>query len=91
MKIKPLFDGVLVKVQEGESKTDSGLFIPQESKAGAIPATVEEVGEGTEEQPMRVTVGDEVILSKNFRNYAEDLGDGQYIVKQNSILAIVND
>ena len=54
MKIKPLADRVLVKPAKAESKTASGIIIPEAAQEKTQTATVEAVGPGTEKDPVTV-------------------------------------
>ena len=47
MKVKPLGDRVLIKVQESESKTASGIIIPQTAQEKTQNGVVVAVGPGT--------------------------------------------
>ncbi|MBX4198573.1 co-chaperone GroES [Candidatus Parcubacteria bacterium] len=95
-KVMPLGDRVLVRpFEEGEKdKTKSGIFIPdsvQKEKSGE--GEVVAVGEGHYDDgkliPVRVKVGDTVMFSKY--GYDEIKVDGKeyYILKEDSILAII--
>ena len=54
MKIKPLADRVLVKNDKAESKTSSGIIIPEAAQEKTQTATVVEVGPGTDENKITV-------------------------------------
>ena len=61
MTIKPLGDRVLIKREEAEEKTKSGIVLPGAKEAPQM-ATVLAVGPGTEEVKMEVKAGDKVIF-----------------------------
>ena len=63
-KIKPLADRVLIKVSEAETKTASGIIIPDNAQEKPQKGTVIAVGKGTKENPMSVNVGDTVLYGK---------------------------
>ncbi len=96
MKIVPLGDRVLVKaLVENESKTKSGIYIPETvQKEKPDMAEVIAVGDGWYQDgkliPLKVKVGDKVLFSKY--SYDEVKIDGQeyLILKQDTILAIIN-
>jgi len=89
MKIKPLSDRILVKNDAAETKTASGLYIPEGAQEKTQTATVVEVGPGTEDVKMEVSVGQKVIYSK-YAGTEVKLEDEEFIiVKQNDILAVV--
>ena len=87
--IKPLADRVLVEPKEAETKTASGLFIPDTAKEKPQQGTVVAVGSGKKDEPMEVSVGDEVIYGK-YAGTEVTVDDKKYlIVKQSDILAIL--
>ena len=64
MKIKPLADRVLVKIEEVQEKTASGIYIPQTAQEKTQIGSVVAVGEGTDKVKMTVKVGDKVMHDK---------------------------
>jgi chaperonin GroES len=72
LKLRPLFDRVLVKRIDGEEKTKGGLFIPDNAKEKPLEGEVVAVGNGKilengDIKAMSVKVGDRVLFAK----YAE--------------------
>ena len=93
MKLKPLFDKVVLKMTEAEETTASGIILSAASKEKPQVAEVVAVGPGGivdgKEVAMCVKVGDKVITSK-YSGTEVKFGSEEYIVvKQNDILAIV--
>ena len=87
--IKPLADRVLIDPKAAETKTASGLFIPDTAKERPQEGKVIAVGPGKKDEPMEVKVGDEVIFGK-YAGTEVSVGDESYlIVKQSDILAIL--
>ena len=64
MNVKPLADRVLVEPKEAETKTASGLFIPDTAKEKPQAGTVVAVGPGKKDEPMELKVGDKVLYGK---------------------------
>lgn len=69
MTLKPLGDRVIVKRDEAEDKTASGLYLSRESKEKPQTGVVVAVGEGKRDKdgaliPMPVKVGDKVLYGK---------------------------
>ena len=69
MTLKPLGDRVIVKRDEVEDKTASGLYLSRESKEKPQTGVVVAVGEGKRDKdgalvPMPVKVGDKVLYGK---------------------------
>ena len=87
--IKPLADRVLIQPKEAETKTASGLYIPDTAKEKPQEGKVIAAGPGKKDEPMEVKVGDEVIYGK-YVGTEVTVDDVKYlIVKQSDILAIL--
>jgi len=97
MKVRPLYDRILVKRVEEENKTAGGLFIPDTAKEKPQKGEVVAVGdgrwddEGEKRVPMDVKVGDTVIYKEWGKTSIKIEGDEYFIMSQNDILAIVQD
>ena len=95
MKIIPLGDKVVIKQMEAEEKTKSGIVLPAQSKEKPQEAEVIAVGPGGmvdgKEVKMQVKVGDKIIYSKYSGTEIKIDGETLIIVRQNEILAIVED
>ncbi len=87
--IKPLADRVLVEPKEAETKTASGLYIPDTAKEKPQEGKVIAAGPGKKDEPMEVNVGDEVIYGKYAGTEVTVEGKKYLIVKQSDILAIL--
>lgn len=95
MKLVPLGDKVVLKQLEAEEVTASGILLPGQAQEKPQQAEVVAVGPGGvvdgKEVTMQVKVGDKVIYSK-YAGTDVKLGQDEYIiVKQNDIVAIVED
>jgi chaperonin GroES len=93
MQLKPLGDRVVLKCQEAEEKTQSGIILPDSAKEKPQAAIVVAVGPGKEEDgkvtSMQVSEGDKVIYSK-YSGTEVKIDDEEYvIVSQNDIIAKV--
>ena len=95
MKIRPLFDRVVIKSCEVEETTKSGLILTGNAKEKPQMAEVIAVGPGGvvdgKDVTMSVNVGDKVIYSKYAGNEVKLDGEEYIIVRQSDILAIVSD
>ena len=87
--IKPLADRVLVEPKEVETKTASGLYIPDTAKEKPQEGKVIAAGPGKKDEPMEVKVGDEVLYGKYAGTEVTVEGKKYLIVKQSDILAIL--
>ncbi|MBQ1392253.1 MAG: co-chaperone GroES [Lachnospiraceae bacterium] len=95
MKLVPLGDKVVLKQLEAEETTKSGIVLPGQAQEKPQQAEVIAVGPGGvidgKEVTMQVKVGDKVIYSK-YAGTDVKLGDEEFIVvKQNDIVAIVEE
>ena len=93
MQLKPLGDRVVLKQQEAEEKTVSGIILPDSAKEKPQTAVVIAVGPGNEidgkKTKMQVKEGDRVIYSQ-YSGTDVKLEDEEYIiVNQSDIIAIV--
>ena len=94
MKLTPLGDRVVLKQLVAEETTKSGIVLPGQNKEKPQQAEVIAVGPGGmvdgKEVKMEVKVGDNVIYSK-YAGTEVKMDDEEFIiVKQNDILAIIN-
>ena len=89
MTIKPLADRVLVEPAAAETKTSSGIIIPDTAKEKPQKGTVVAVGPGTRENPITVKVGDQVLYGKYAGTELQHEGKDYLIMKENDLLAIV--
>ena len=93
MKIRPLFDRVVIKSCEVEETTKSGLILTGNAKEKPQMAEVIAVGPGgvvdSKDVTMSVNVGDKVIYSKYAGNEVKLDGEEYIIVRQSDILAVV--
>ena len=87
--ITPLADRVLVEPKEAETKTASGLYIPDTAKEKPQEGKVIAAGPGKKDEPMEVKVGDEGIYGKYAGTEFTVEGKKYLIVKQSDILAIL--
>ncbi|WP_283608111.1 co-chaperone GroES [Faecalispora anaeroviscerum] len=93
MTIKPLSDRVLIKLEEAEETTKSGILLAGSAKEKPQIASVIAVGPGGlvdgKEVTMYVKVGDKVISSKYAGTEVKIDGEEYTIVRQSDILAVV--
>jgi chaperonin GroES len=87
--IKPLADRVLVEPAAAETKTSSGIIIPDTAKEKPQKGKIVAVGAGTKDNPITVTVGDSVLYGKYAGTELQHEGKDYLIMKENDILAIV--
>ena len=86
MKIKPLGDRVLVKMQEGETKTPGGIYIPETAQEKTQEGIVLAVGD---DESINVKVNDRIIYDKYAGTTVKIDGEEQLIIHVSDILAVV--
>ena len=89
LKIKPLADRVLVEPLEAETKTASGIIIPDTAKEKPQKGNVVAVGAGTKENPITLKVGETVLYGKYSGTELKLDGTDYLIMRESDILAIV--
>ncbi|MDE5580623.1 MAG: co-chaperone GroES [Treponemataceae bacterium] len=89
MKVKPLADRVLLKADKAETKTASGIIIPDAAQEKTQTAIVEAVGPGTEKDPVTVKVGERIMYDKYSGTQIKIDGEEYLIVKMSDIIAII--
>ncbi|MGP1495787.1 MAG: co-chaperone GroES [Treponema sp.] len=89
MKVKPLADRVLVKNDQAETKTASGIFIPEAAQEKTQTAVVVAVGPGTEDEKITVKPGDRIMYDKYSGTQVKIDGEDHLIVKISDIIAVV--
>ncbi|MCS6981724.1 MAG: co-chaperone GroES [Flavobacteriales bacterium] len=89
IKIKPLADRVLVEPAEAETKTASGIIIPDTAKEKPQRGKVVAVGPGKKDEPMTVKVGDHVLYGKYSGTEVQIDGKEYLIMRESDIYAII--
>lgn len=96
MKIKPLYDRVVIETVEEESKTASGLFIPDSAKDK--PKTGKVVATGPGNYTVRgdliqldVKVGDTVLFNKNAGSETKLDGKTYLVMKESEIIGVIEE
>lgn len=94
MNLRPLYDRVVIKRLESETKTSSGLFIPDTAKEKQSQGIVLAVGQGmlgSDHQliPLTVEVGQTVLFGKYDGIEIKYAGQDLVILSESNILAIV--
>lgn len=94
--IRPLHDKILVRRDEAETKTESGIFLPEKAKDRPKTGTVEAVGTGTINTetgdliPLTVKKGDRIIFT-SYSGTEVKLGDTELLVmSEDEVLAIID-
>lgn len=83
INFKPLADRVVIQAQAAETKTASGIYIPDSAKEKPQQGKVVAVGKGTKEEPITVKVGDTVLYGK-YAGTEFKLDGGDYLIMRES-------
>ena len=89
VNIKPLADRVLVEPMEAETKTASGIIIPDTAKEKPQKGKVVAVGPGTKDESMTVSIGDTVLYGKYSGTELKFDGADYLMMRESDILAII--
>ena len=94
MKLKPLHDRVVVRILEAESRTASGIVIPDAAKEKPSQGRVLAVGSGRTLEDgtvlaMAVDVGDEVLFGKYAGQTVKLDGEEVTVLKEEDIFAVI--
>jgi chaperonin GroES len=95
MKIRPLYDRIVVARLQAEEKTKGGIIIPDTAKEKPVEGKVIAVGKGKlgedgKLRPLDVKVGDRVLFNKYSGNDIKISGEEHLIMREEDILAIVD-
>jgi chaperonin GroES len=94
MKVRPLYDRLIVKRLEEEEKTKGGIIIPDTAKEKPVEGKVVAVGAGKLKEdgtkiPMDVKVGDRVLFAKYGGTEIKIDGEEHLMMREDDILAII--
>lgn len=89
VNIKPLADRVLVEPAPAESKTASGIIIPDTAKEKPQKGSIVAVGSGKKDEPMTVKVGDTVLYGKYSGTEISVDGKEYLIMRESDIFAVL--
>jgi chaperonin GroES len=96
MRVKTLYDRLIVKMIDTENTLKSGLVIPDNNSEKPNQGKVVMVGEGRLTPngnifPIRIKVGDTVIYHKFAGNFIKVDGEDFVVIKEDDILAYINE
>ena len=90
VNFKPLADRVLVEPVQAETKTASGIIIPDTAKEKPQEGTEVAVGNGKPDEPMTVKVGDRVLYGKYAGSELKLDGKDYLIVREGDLLEFLD-
>ena len=94
MKFRPLHDRVVVKRVEAESKTASGIIIPDNAKEKPSEGEIVAVGPGGRDDagkliPIDIKVGDRVLFGKWSGTEVKLDGEDLIIMKESDVMGVI--
>ncbi len=94
MKIRPLYDNVVVKRHEQEAVSAGGIVLPGSAKEQPNQGEVVAVGEGAilengEIRSLQVKVGDTVVFGSYTGNTIKVDGEELMIMRENEIFGVI--
>ena len=87
MALKTVLNKIIVEPVEAETKTASGIIIPDSAKEKPQKGIVVATGKGKHDEPMEIKVGDAVLFGKYSGTEIEVDGEKLLIMRQSDILA----
>lgn len=89
IKVTPIADRVLVEPDSAETKTASGIIIPDTAKEKPQSGKILAVGSGKKDEPMTVKVGDKILYGKYSGTEVIIEGKELLIMRESDIYAVV--
>lgn len=94
MKIRPLYDRIVVRRKEEETKTAGGIVLPGSAKEKPNQGEVVAIGQGKlldsgEVRPLSVKVGDQVVFGQYSGNNIKVDGDELIILSESEIFGVI--
>jgi chaperonin GroES len=94
MQVRPLYDRVLVKRTEEETKTSRGLFLPETAKEKPLTGVVLAVGQGRLNEdgtvrPLVVKEGDTVLFGRYSGTEIKVDGEDRLVLREDEIFGVV--
>ncbi len=89
LSIRPLADRVIIEASAAETKTASGIIIPDTAQEKPQEGVIVAAGNGKVDEPMTVKVGDKVLYGKYAGTEFKYEGADFLIMRESDILAII--
>ena len=89
--MRPLYERVLIKPRKKETKTESGILLPNRAVKRPNIGEVIAVGDGSKNNEMKVKPGDVVLCNRYAGVDITYKGEPHYIVMVNEIIAVLDD
>ncbi len=90
LNVRPLADRVLVEPDIAETKTVSGIIIPDTAQEKPQQGKVVAVGNGKKDEPMTVKAGHTILYGKYSGTEIKHKGRDYLIMRESDIFAILD-
>ena len=95
MLVRPLYDRILAKRVEEETKSRGGLFLPETAKEKPSEGIVLAVGQGRvsengEIKPLQVKAGDRIAFGRYAGNEIKIEGEDRLILREDEVFGIID-
>lgn len=95
MSFRPLYDRILVKRLEADTKTAGGIILPESAQEKPTKAKVVAVGKGSVNdqgniRPLEVKVGDVVMFASYSGTEVTIDGEEHLVMKESEVVGIFN-
>lgn len=88
MTLKTVLNKVIVEPVEAETKTASGIIIPDSAKEKPQKGVVIATGKGKNDEPMEVKVGDTVLFGK-YSGTEINIEEKKYLIMNQSDILVI--
>ena len=94
MKVRPLYDRILVKRIEAKEQVRGGIIIPDTAKEKPLEAKVVAVGNGKiledgKVRPLDIKAGDTILFSKYAGTEVRIDGEDHLILREEDVLGVI--
>ena len=88
MALKTVLNKIIVEPVEAETKTATGILIPDSAKEKPQKGVVVATGNGKHDEPMEIKVGDTVLFGK-YSGTEATIDDKKYLIMNQSDILVV--
>lgn len=96
LNVRPLHDKIIVRRDEAETMTSSGIYLPESGKERPKTGTIASVGDGKlntetgERTPLTVKAGDKIIFTSYAGTEIKLDGEELLIMSEDDVLAVID-
>lgn len=94
MHVRPLYDRILVKRVDEQTKSAGGLFLPETATEKPVEGVVLAVGQGKlqddgEVRPLQVKEGDRIVFGRYAGTEIKVHGEDRLVLREDEVFGIV--